>query len=145
KQAVAKGQESLKENLSLLAVDTNILFHHLEIFKLMVSTFNWPIVIPNTVITEFLDMTNSTDPIGDSAKAAMISIHEALTDKRDVKVFTAKERNVTNIGCYKEQLDKHGHGRQRKIDDIIIETTKLRGRHGDRHCLGIMAIVKRQF
>ena len=56
----------------------------------------------------------------------MIAIHETLTDKRDVKVFT-KGSNVTNIGFYKEQFDKPGDDEQRKIYDIIIETTKLQG------------------
>ncbi|RPB04329.1 hypothetical protein L873DRAFT_1466350 [Choiromyces venosus 120613-1] len=63
-------------------------------------------------------------PIRDSAKAAIIAIHEALTDNRDVKVFTAKGCNVTNMGFYKEQFDDGGQG---KIDDIIIETTKVQG------------------
>ena len=79
------------------------------------------------MITELLGLTNSTGPVGDAAKAAMIAIHEALSDKRDVKVVTAKGSNVTNIGFYKEQLDKPGDDEQRKIDDIIIETTKLQG------------------
>ncbi|KAG0126475.1 hypothetical protein HOY82DRAFT_491739 [Tuber indicum] len=128
KQAVAKGPESLKENFSVLVVDTNLLLSQPEVFKLMVSTFNWSIVIPNTVvITELLGLTNSTGPVSDAAKAAMIAINEALTDKRDVKVVTAKGSNVTNIGFYKEQLDKPGDDEQRKIDDIIIETTKLQG------------------
>ncbi|PUU73083.1 hypothetical protein B9Z19DRAFT_1069268 [Tuber borchii] len=131
KRAVAKGPESLKENFSVLVVDTNLLLSQPEVFKLMVSTFNWPIVIPNTgmpiLITELLGLTNSTGPVGDAAKAAMIAINEALNDKRDVKVVTAKGSNVTNIGFYKEQLDKPRDDEQRKIDDIIIETTKLQG------------------
>ncbi|KAG0639286.1 hypothetical protein HOY80DRAFT_886553 [Tuber brumale] len=128
KQAVAKGPESLKENYSVLVVDTNLLLSQPEVFKLMVSTSNWPIVIPNTVvITELLGLANRTDPVGDEAKAAMIAINEALTDKRDVKVVTAKGSNVTNIGFYKEQLDRLGDDEQRKIDDIIIETTRLQG------------------
>ncbi|PWW79037.1 hypothetical protein C7212DRAFT_167186 [Tuber magnatum] len=128
KRAVAKGPESLKENFSILVVDTNLLLSQPEVFKLMVSTFNWSIVIPNTVvITELLGLTNSTGSVGDDAKAAMIAIHEALTDKRDVKVVTAKGNNVTSIGFYKEQLEKSGDDEQRKIDDIIIETTKLQG------------------
>ncbi|RPB04298.1 hypothetical protein L873DRAFT_1786525 [Choiromyces venosus 120613-1] len=53
-----------------------------------------------------------------------MAIHEALTDNRDVKIFTAKGCNVTNMGFYKEQFDDGG---QYKIDDIIIETTKLWG------------------
>ena len=75
-------------------------------------------------------MTSSMGPVGNVAKAAMIAIHEALTDKRDVKVVTAKRSNMTNIGFCKEQLeslDKPGDDEQRKIDDIIIETTKLQG------------------
>ena len=55
----------------------------------------------------------------------LIAIHEALTDKRDVKVVTAKGSNVANTGFYKEQLDNPGDDEQRKIDDIIIETTIL--------------------
>jgi rRNA-processing protein FCF1 len=127
RQAVAKGPESLKENFSVLVVDTNLLLSQPEVFKLMVSTFNWSIVIPNTVITELLGLTNSTGPVGDAAKAAMIAINEALTDERDVKVVTAKGSNVTKSGFYKEQLDKPGDDEQRKIDDVIIETTKLQG------------------
>ncbi|RPA94597.1 hypothetical protein L873DRAFT_1700991 [Choiromyces venosus 120613-1] len=143
KQVVAKGPKSLKENFTIcftnpivLVVDTNILLSQPEIFKLMVSTFNWSIVIPNTVITELLGLRNSTGPVGDSTKAAMIAIHEALTDKRDVKVVTAKGSNVTNIGFYKEQPDKPGDDEQRKMDDIIIETTKLQGEAWRQATLG---------
>ncbi|RPA89460.1 hypothetical protein L873DRAFT_1721790, partial [Choiromyces venosus 120613-1] len=102
KHAVAKGPESLKENLSVLVIDTNILLHQPEIFKLMVSTYTSSIVILNAVITELLGLTKSTGPIRDSAKAAMIGIHEAQTKKRDVSASNAKGRNVTNIGFYKE-------------------------------------------
>ncbi|RPA94074.1 hypothetical protein L873DRAFT_1793213 [Choiromyces venosus 120613-1] len=117
KQAVAKGPESLKENLSVLVVDTNILLlSQPEIFKLMVSTPNWSIVIPNAVITELLGLTNSTGPVGDSTKAAMVAIHEALTEEKNVKIVIAKGSNMTNMGFYREQLDE-GQGR---IDDIII-------------------------
>ncbi|KAG0642781.1 hypothetical protein HOY80DRAFT_1102347 [Tuber brumale] len=97
KQAVAKGPESLNESYSALVVYTNLLLSQPEVFKLMVPTSNWPIVIPNTVITELPGSTNRTDPVGDEAKVAMIAINEALTDKRDVKVVTAKGSNVGNI------------------------------------------------
>ncbi|RPB04309.1 hypothetical protein L873DRAFT_1799813, partial [Choiromyces venosus 120613-1] len=66
----------------------------------------------------------------------MIAIHEALTDKRDVKVVTAKGRNVNNIGFYKEQPDKPGDDKQRKMDDMIIATTKLQGKAWRQAMLG---------
>ncbi|PUU75592.1 hypothetical protein B9Z19DRAFT_1089973 [Tuber borchii] len=106
RRAVAMWPESLKENFSVLVVDTNLLLRQPEVFKLMGRLLTiW------TVITELLGLTNSTDPVGDSAKAVMIAIKEALNDKRDVKV---------------EQLDKPGDDEQSKIDEII-ETTKLQG------------------
>lgn len=50
-----------------------------------------------------------------------------MSEKRDVKVVTAKGNNVTNIGFYKEQLERHGEDELRNIDDIIIQTTKQQG------------------
>lgn len=42
-------------------------------------------------------------------------------------MVTAKGNNVTNIGFYKEQLERHGEDELRNIDDIIIQTTKQQG------------------
>lgn len=72
-------------------------------------------------------MTNNTGSVGDAAKAAIIAINDAVSEKRDVKVVTAKGNNVTNIGFYKEQLERHGEDELRNIDDIIIQTTKQQG------------------
>lgn len=72
-------------------------------------------------------MTNNTGNVGDAAKAAIIAINDAVSEKRDVKVVTAKGNNVTNIGFYKEQLERHGEDELRNIDDIIIQTTKQQG------------------
>ncbi|RPA91656.1 hypothetical protein L873DRAFT_1712983, partial [Choiromyces venosus 120613-1] len=83
KQVVSKGPKSLKENfmfVPVLVVDSNILLSQPGIFKQMVSALNWSIVTPNTFITELLSLTSSTGPVGDSAMAAVIAIHEALTD-----------------------------------------------------------------
>lgn len=71
-------------------------------------------------------MTNNTGSVGDEAKAAIIAINDAVSEKRDIKVVTAKGNNVTNIGFYKEQLERHGED-LRNIDDIIIQTTKQQG------------------
>lgn len=79
------------------------------------------------VITELLGLTNNTGSVGDAAKAAIIAINDAVSEKRDVKVVTAKGNNVTNIGFYKEQLERHGEDELRNIDDIIIQTTKQQG------------------
>lgn len=79
------------------------------------------------MITELLGLTNNTGSVGDAAKAAIIAINDAVSEKRDVKVVTAKGNNVTNIGFYKEQLERHGEDELRNIDDIIIQTTKQQG------------------
>jgi len=71
-------------------------------------------------------LTNSTGPVGDAAKVAMIAIHEALSHKKDVKVVPTKGSNVTNIGFYKDQLDNPGDYEWREIDGII-EDTKPQG------------------
>ncbi|RPA98981.1 hypothetical protein L873DRAFT_1789914 [Choiromyces venosus 120613-1] len=122
KQAVAKGPESLKESLSLLNNDHSlsrfwslIPIHYLPIPK--ESGWNCaktakPLApYPDTfgmgwaIITELLGLTNSTGPVGDSTKAAMVAIHEALTEERNVKIVTAKGSNMTNMDFYREQLD----------------------------------------
>lgn len=79
------------------------------------------------MITELLGLTNNAGNVGDAAKAAIIAINDAVSEKRDIKVVTAKGNNVTNIGFYKEQLERHGEEELRNIDDIIIQTTKQQG------------------
>lgn len=93
-----------------------------------VSTFkNHQAKLSVLVITELLGLTNNSGTVGDAAKAAIIAINEAVSEKRDIKVVTAKGNNVTNIGFYKEQLERHGEDELRNIDDIIIQTTKQQG------------------
>ncbi|KAG0132205.1 hypothetical protein HOY82DRAFT_307259 [Tuber indicum] len=98
----------------------------------MVFAFNWPIVTPVTAITKLFGLTNSTGLAGDAAKVAAIVTDETLTDKRGVNVVTAKGSNVTNIGFYKEQVDKHG-------------VRDFRESRGGEQSLEITAIMKRLF
>ncbi|CAZ84833.1 unnamed protein product [Tuber melanosporum] len=132
KKEVPKGPESLKDNVSLLVVDINLLLSQPEVFKVIVFAFNWSIVTPVTMITKLFGLTNSTGLVGDAAKAAAIATNKALTDKRGVNVVNAKGSNVTNIGFYKEQVDKHG-------------VRDFRESHGGKQSLEITAIMKRLF
>lgn len=79
------------------------------------------------MITELLGLAKNPGVVRDTANAAIKIINDYLSEKKDIKVVTAKGNNVTNIGFYKEQLEKHGEVEIRNIDDIIIQTTKQQG------------------
>lgn len=79
------------------------------------------------VITELLGLNNSQGPAGELSKAAIAAIQEAVSAKQDVRVITAKGNNVTNIGFFKERLDKYNED-EMNIDDVIISITEQQGK-----------------
>jgi len=121
--AIIKGADCLKLHYTAFVVDTNLLVSHLETFNLITNK-GWPVIIPNSVITELHGLGNNLRAVSDSAKSAMIAINKALADHRDVRIITAKGSDVTKVGFYREKLERDEDDETRNIDDIIIRTTR---------------------
>ncbi|KAI5777653.1 hypothetical protein EDC01DRAFT_635571 [Geopyxis carbonaria] len=123
KSTIVKGQDAVKWGYTTFIVDTNLLVSHLETYNLITNK-GWSVVIPNCVITELHGLGNNSGPVGDSAKSAMIAINKAITEKKDVKIITAKGNDLTKVGFFREKLERDEED-IRNIDDVIIRTTKL--------------------
>jgi len=123
---VIKGPEAIRRDYTIFVVDTNLLVRHLEVFTLIASK-GWTIIIPNSVVTELNGLRNNVGAVGDDAKSAMFAISQAVLDKWDVKVITAKGSNVTNSGFFREKLEREPESEDQNIDDIIIATTQKQG------------------
>jgi len=134
---VVKGPEAIRRDYTAFVVDTNLLVRHLEVFNLIASK-GWAIIIPNSVVTELNGLRNNAGPVGDDAKSAMFAISHAVSEKRDVKVITAKGSNVTNSGFFREKLEREPESEDQNIDDIIITTTQ---RQGEARCVLLGAPV----
>jgi len=93
--------DTLRPNYTVL-VDTNFMLSSIDIFRLILSSNNWSVVIPNTVMTELLGL-GSSPTVGDAAHGAVETIQACITAKKDPRIIG---NNVTNIkmGFYKEKL-----------------------------------------
>ncbi|KAI5789526.1 PIN domain-containing protein [Pyronema domesticum] len=96
---------------------------HLETFNLITS-HNWPVIIPNSVITELDGLRNQTGSVGDSAKSARITINRMITEGKDVRILTLSNADVTKAPGYKEKLPQNEHFDIKNLDDVIIQTAK---------------------
>lgn len=76
------------------------------------------------MITELHGLGNNSGSVGDSAKSAMIAINKVIAERKDVKIITAKNSDVTKAGFFREKLERDEDDETRNIDDIIIRTTR---------------------
>ena len=149
-------REALRPNYTILVVDTNFMLSSLDIFKLMIATNDWSVVIPNTgmfppfgadsdlkfeersltklctiVMTELVGL-NSSPTVGSAASNAIATIQASIIAKKDLRIITAKGSNVTNMGTnmgfYKEKLEEYYEGADMSIDDVIIAITEAQGK-----------------
>jgi protein SMG6 len=108
-----------------MVCDTNLFLSQLDVFWLMADTAGWPIVIPNSVITELTGLSKNTTPVGREADGALRAIKSAIDLGRDITIVTSKGNNVTRQGnFFKEQIESYDGEGQRNLDEIIIQTTK---------------------
>ncbi|KAF8418948.1 hypothetical protein EV426DRAFT_299395 [Tirmania nivea] len=124
-------RDALRPNYTILVVDTNLMLSSLDVFKLMVKTNDWTVVVPNTVMTELMGL-NSSPTVGAAASNAIAAIQTSITAKKDLRIITAKGSNLTNMstnmGFYKEKLEEHSEGADTSIDDVIIAITEAQGK-----------------
>ena len=76
------------------------------------------------MITELHGLGNNSGSVGDSAKSAMIAINKVIAERKDVRIITAKNSDVTKAGFFREKLERDEDDETRNIDDIIIRTTR---------------------
>ncbi|CCX15608.1 Similar to Uncharacterized protein YKR096W; acc. no. P36168 [Pyronema omphalodes CBS 100304] len=123
KATALKGAESLDARYTAFVIDTNLLISHLETFNLITSQ-KWPVIIPNSVITELNGLGNNTGSVGDSAKSARITINRMITEGKDIRIFTSRNTDVTKAPGYKEKLSQADDFDIQNLDDVIIQTAK---------------------
>jgi predicted ribonuclease YlaK len=80
------------------------------------------------VITELHGLGHNFGSVGDSAKAAIITINKVITERKDVRIITAKNSDVTKAGFFREKLEREEDDETRNIDDIIIRMTQYQSK-----------------
>lgn len=76
------------------------------------------------VITELHGLAKDAGSVGDSARSALIAINKVISERKDLKIITAKNSDLTKIGFFREKLDRGVDDDEMNIDDIIIRTAK---------------------
>ncbi|KAK6532708.1 hypothetical protein TWF281_006886 [Arthrobotrys megalospora] len=128
KQSDTFSSESFKPDVTTVVIDTNSLVKYLEIFKKMLESNQWQIVLPYSVVTELLGLQRNESKISEPSQRALNLLSQALTDKRKLRIVTAKQSPITNItGQFKELIDDYSEEGRKNLDDIIIETAKAQG------------------
>ncbi|KAF8545284.1 hypothetical protein BDD12DRAFT_785789 [Trichophaea hybrida] len=123
RSALVKGPEVLHQEYTALVVDLNLLISYLETF-IIVSSKGWTVIIPNSVITELHDRANNSDSVGDSARSALYAIKQAIAGRKNIRIITANNSDVTKAGFFREMLERDEDDEARDIDDIIICMTR---------------------
>ena len=54
----------------------------------------------------------------------MIAINKVISERKDLKIITAKNSDLTKLGFFREKLDRGVDDDGMNIDDVIIRTTR---------------------
>ncbi|KAK6495629.1 hypothetical protein TWF481_002677 [Arthrobotrys musiformis] len=120
--------ESFKPGVTTVVVDTNSLVKYLDIFKKMLDSNEWSIVLPYSVVTELQGLQRNEGKISETSQQALSLITQALSDKCKLRVVTAKQSAISNIiNQFKELIDDYSEEGRKNLDDVIIETAKAQG------------------
>ncbi|KAK6495714.1 hypothetical protein TWF481_002761 [Arthrobotrys musiformis] len=120
--------ESFKPGVTTVVVDTNSLVKYLDTFKKMLDSNEWSIVLPYSVVTELQGLQRNEGKISETSQQALSLITQALSDKRKLRVVTAKQSAISNITSqFKELIDDYSEEGRKNLDDVIIETAKAQG------------------
>ncbi|KAF3902925.1 hypothetical protein AA313_de0210132 [Arthrobotrys entomopaga] len=128
KKSAPFSSESFKPGSTTVVVDTNSLVKHLDTFKKMLDSNQWSIVLPYSVITELRGLQRNDGKVSETSQLALNLLSQALQDKRNLRILTAKGSSITSLsGQFYELIDDYNEDGRKNLDDIIIETAKSQG------------------
>lgn len=134
--------KEIRAGYTVLVFDTNLLVSHLELFKSILETKEWQIVIPLIVINELDGLKLNPAPLGPAASEAVKTIEAALLAKK-LRVVTQQGNTLMNLTLRSQVLvSRSTEDAAANIDAFIIDTVKDQAeRHSRKGVVGIERAV----
>lgn len=106
-------------------MDTNFLLDQPSVFKGIVESGEWNLVLPNPVIIELQGLSRNRDQRGKVAHAALKTITQAISKSANIRIVTTRGNDVTGSGFFKERI---GTDEGQSLDESIIQVAANEGK-----------------
>ncbi|KAJ6257488.1 hypothetical protein Dda_7273 [Drechslerella dactyloides] len=128
KTSAAFSAESFKPGFTTIVVDTNSIVKYLDVFKNILESNQWSIVLPYCVITELRGLQRNGGKVSETSEMALKVLGQALKEKKSLRIVTAKGNAIIDISVqFYELIEDYSEDGRKNLDDIIIETARAQG------------------
>ncbi|KAK4701626.1 hypothetical protein P7C70_g4605, partial [Phenoliferia sp. Uapishka_3] len=125
---------------TVLVFDTNILLTSLQLFRQVVETETWTVVVPLAVVTELDGLKRNATALGSAADDAVTYLETAIRQRsRHIKVQTSRGNYLKDLSIRSESIDFAGsaegggdalsHDFARSMDDVILRAVAWQKDH----------------
>ncbi|KAK6336133.1 hypothetical protein TWF696_001700 [Orbilia brochopaga] len=137
KTSAAFSAESFKPGLTTVVVDTNSIVNYPDVFKNILESNQWSIVLPYSVITELRGLQRNGGKVSETSEAALKLLGQALKEKKNLRIVTAKGNAIIDISVqFYELIEDYSEDGRKNLDDIIIETARAQGEISAKRLFG---------